>query len=231
MPLKVLIVGAGICGPAFAMLLQKSNPEHNITILERHPHIRSSGQQIDLKTQAPHILKKMGLLDEIKSRCVNETGLEMVDSAGRQVALFGAAASGERRPGLTSEHEIMRGDMVEVLYNASIKQDAELRQASGTNNGLTYVFGKTITALNHNKEDVDVTFSDGQEERYDLVVGADGQGSRTRRLAFGQQLSNEAFKSLGIHAAYFSIPRVEGRGHFGKGPSGSGEENDYDQNK
>lgn len=126
-PLNVLIVGAGICGPAFAMLLQRSNPKHSITVVERSPSLRSSGQQVDLKTQAPHILRKMGLMEEIKSRCVNETGIEMVDATGKQTALIGATASGQRRPGLTSEHEIMRGDMVQVLYDASIKQNEELR--------------------------------------------------------------------------------------------------------
>lgn len=146
MPLNVLIVGAGICGPALAMLLQKSNPKHSITIVERSLSLRSTGQQIDLKTQAPHILRKMGLLDGIKSRCVNETGLEIVDAMGKQTAIFGAAASGQRRPGLTSEHEIMRGDMVQVLYDASIKQDAELAGESGNDPSASWcvpVFART----------------------------------------------------------------------------------------
>ena len=217
MPLNVLIVGAGICGPALAMLLQKSNPKHNITIVERSPSLRSTGQQVDLKTQAPHILRKMGLLDEIKSRCVNETGFEMVDSKGKQMALFGANASGQRRPGLTSEHEIMRGDLVRVLYDASIKQDAELRHESENGKGVTYIFGETITALDETTEGVDVTFFGGQKKRYDLVVAADGQGSRTRRLAFGQEVSDAAFKPLGVHAAYYSIPRIEGEGSLARG--------------
>lgn len=164
MPLNVLIVGAGICGPALAMLLQKSNPKHNITIVERSPSLRSTGQQVDLKTQAPHILRKMGLLDEIKSCCVNETGLEVVDAKGKQIALFGATASGQRRPGLTSEHEIMRGDLVRVLYDASIKQDAELRRDVGNGQGVTYIFDETITALDETTEGVDVTFFGGQKK-------------------------------------------------------------------
>ncbi|KAL4894752.1 FAD/NAD(P)-binding domain-containing protein [Aspergillus ambiguus] len=220
MPFNVLIVGAGICGPAFAMLLQKSNPQHNITIVERFPTLRSTGQQIDLKTQAPHILRKMGLMDEIKRRCVNETGVEVVDSSDRRIAQFGAAASGQRGPGLTSEYEIMRGDMVQVLYDASIKQNENLRD--GIRQGIRYIFGQTITALNQSAQGVDVTFSDGQTQQYDLVVGADGQYSRTRKLAFGQKVHDAAFKSLGIHAAYFSIPRIDGestwaRGHLAPG--------------
>lgn len=215
MPLNLLIVGAGVCGPTIAMLLQRSNPQHNITIVEHSPTLRSTGQQIDLKTQAPYILRKMGLLDEIRSRCVNETGLEMVDSAGRQMAYFGASASGERRPGLTSEYEIMRGDMVQALYDASIKQNTELKV--GPEQGVTYLFSRTITALGQSTQGVDVTFSDGRKQRYDLVIGADGQNSRTRQLAFGQEVSDAAFKSLGIHGAYFSIPRIDGEGTLARG--------------
>lgn len=237
-PLNVLIVGAGICGPALAILLQKSNPKNSITIIERSPSLRSTGQQIDLKTQAPHILRKMGLLDEIKSRCVNETGLEIVDAKGKQTAYFGAAASGERRPGLTSEHEIMRGNMVQVLYDASVKQDAELggksgnkskhfmvsaltgdraNYDSGNGQGVTYIFNQTIKSLSQRTEGVTVTFADGSDKDYDLVVAADGQGSRTRQLAFGKEVSDASFKSLGIHSAYFSVSRIKGEGSLAKG--------------
>jgi 2-polyprenyl-6-methoxyphenol hydroxylase-like FAD-dependent oxidoreductase len=215
MPLNVLIVGAGVCGPAIAMLLQRSNPQHNITIVERSSTLRSTGQQIDLKNQAPYILRKMGLLDEIKALCVNETGLEVVDSAGKQIAYFGAAASGERRIGLTSEHEIMRGDIVQALYDASIKQNTELKVGPGQE--INYIFGKTITSLDQSAQGVDVTFSDGREHLYDLIIGADGQYSRTRRLAFGQEISDASFKSLGVHAAYFSIPRIDGEGTLARG--------------
>lgn len=210
MPLNILIVGAGVGGPAFATLVQNSNPSHKITVIERFPELRASGQQIDIKGEGVKILKKMGLMDTIKSRCVDEAGLEVVNSDGKQIALFGISPSDERRPTLTSEYEIMRGDVVKVLYEASLKKDEKLKKRQGKEGELTYEFGKTITELSQSDDSVDVTFSDGQKKRYDIVVAADGQGSRTRRLAFGQDVSDEAFKSLGVHAAYYSIPRIEG---------------------
>lgn len=81
---------------------------------------------------------------------------------------------------------------------------------------MTYIFDQTITALDQNAEGVDVAFSDGHNKSFDLVVAADGQGSRTRQLAFGQKVSDAAFKSLGIHSAYFSIPRIKGEGSLAK---------------
>lgn len=212
MPLNVLIVGAGVCGPALAMLLQGSDPSHKITVVERSPSLRTTGQQIDLKNQGVDVLRKMALLDTVKAHCVNETGLEILDSDGKPLALFGISPSGQRRITLTSEYEIMRGDLVNVLYKAGLEQYEKLKHTLRKGGGLAYEFDKTITELNQNDDGVDVTFSDGQQKHYDLVVAADGQGSKTRRLAFGQEVSDAAWNPLGVQAAYFSIPRIEGEG-------------------
>ncbi|KAI1213541.1 FAD/NAD(P)-binding domain-containing protein [Annulohypoxylon truncatum] len=222
MPLNVLIVGAGVAGPALAILLQKSDPNNKITVVERSPSLRVAGQQIDLKAQGVEILRKMGLLDTMKSHCVNETGVEILDSNGKQQAFFGINPSGQRRLTLTAEYEIMRGDAVKVLYEASLKQNAGLKEERGKEGELTYEFDKTITDLTQHGDGVDVTFSDGQKKRFDLVVAADGQGSRTRRLAFGQEVSDAAFKPLGVHAAYYSIPRSEGEGELARAYSAPG---------
>ena len=228
MPLRVLIVGAGICGPVLANLLQRSNAPYDITVVEQASSLRLSGQQLDLKAQGYPIVKKMGLLEAVRAHCVGETGAQMVDAGGAVIARFGVNdAEADESRFLTHEYEIMRGDLVKVFYEASIEQRAKL-DAAGRPGALAYEFGKTITALwqeEDGRDGVDVTFSDGQKQRYDLVVGADGQGSRTRRLLFGQQASEEAFRSLDVHAAFYSIPRGEGEGSDAKlylGPGGRG---------
>ncbi|KAI0420951.1 hypothetical protein F5X98DRAFT_331048 [Xylaria grammica] len=63
MPLKVLIIGAGVCGPAFATLLRRADPSlsaYEITIIERAPKLRETGLQIDLRSQGIPIVRKMG---------------------------------------------------------------------------------------------------------------------------------------------------------------------------
>ncbi len=149
-------------------------------------------------------------METIKSHCVEETGVETLDAQGKPMALFGVNPAGQQRPALTSEHEIMRGDLVRVLYEASLEQRRALKEQQDEVGDVVYEFGKTIPELVESDEGVDVTFTDESRERYDLVVGADGQWSRTRRLAFGQEASDAAFHSLGIHGAYFSVPRIEG---------------------
>src|ERR1700733_5018256 len=124
MPFNILVVGAGICGPAFAALLQGSDHRHNITVVERSPSLRVAGQQIDLKAQGIPIMRKMSLLDIVKSHGVVEAGMELVDSNGKSLAYFGANDSekGDLAMALTSDYEIMRGDLVKILYEAGLNQ-------------------------------------------------------------------------------------------------------------
>ncbi|KAI1094470.1 FAD/NAD(P)-binding domain-containing protein [Rostrohypoxylon terebratum] len=221
MPLNVLIVGAGVAGPALAFFMQKADPNHKITVVERSSSLRVAGQQLDLKNQGVDILRKAGLLETLKSHCVNETGLEVLDSDGKQLAVFGINPTGQTRLTLTAEYEIMRGDIVKDLYEATLKQNEELK---GKRDGghLTYEFNKTITDLVQSDDGVEVTFSDGQKKKFDLIVAADGQGSRTRRLAFGKEVNDAAFRPLGVHAAYYSIPRSEGEGGLARAYSAPG---------
>jgi 2-polyprenyl-6-methoxyphenol hydroxylase-like FAD-dependent oxidoreductase len=219
MPLNILIVGAGICGPALAYILQKSNAKHHVTVVERFPSLRLGGQQIDLKSEGVSVAKAMGLLDTIKSVCVRETGLEIVDTNGKRLMSFGIDDADGQGLALTAEYEMMRGDLVKVFYEASLQGQAREGSVAKAGN-LEYEFGKTVTEIFSGEEGVDVTFSDGQKRRFDLVVGADGQSSRIRRLAFGQATSTAAFKPIGVHAAFYSIPRAQdedslARGYFG----------------
>ncbi|TDZ15146.1 Uncharacterized protein Cob_v011951 [Colletotrichum orbiculare MAFF 240422] len=209
MPLKVLISGAGVAGPALSLFLLKSNPAHKITIIERSPSLRRGGQQIDLRGQGIPVMRKLGLLDEIKARAVAEDGLAFRDAeTGKQWAVFGKNDSGTGRQAFTSEYEIMRGDLVDILYRASLE---EAQKAKGQG-GLKYQFGTHAREIRQLGDGADVTFSDGRTEKFDLVVGADGQSSRTRRLTFGQESSDRAFKSLGVNFAFFGIPREKGDG-------------------
>ncbi|KAJ4367475.1 hypothetical protein N0V83_007058 [Neocucurbitaria cava] len=209
MPLNILIIGAGVCGPALTLLLQKSNPKHNITVIERWPSLRTGGQQLDLKAQGIPIMRKMGLLDTLKQNLVAETGMELVDTNGKSLMSFGVKPAGAGEAGftLTNEYEYMRGDMVKMFYDATLAERSRVEEQGEKEGGLKYEFDTTVTALDQSDDDgTTVTFSNGQKKRYDLVVAADGQNSRTRRLAFGEDVSSAAFKPIGVHAAYVRNP-------------------------
>ncbi|KAI1478030.1 FAD/NAD(P)-binding domain-containing protein [Daldinia eschscholtzii] len=231
MPLNVLIIGAGICGPALATLLRRSDPENKITIIERYPGVRHNGLQIDLRAWGVPIIKRLGLIDAVKEKCVHENGITFVNSKGKEYGMFGTAGSGTGQQSFTSDFEILRGDLSEILYDASLNnldtkaggKNAQ-KDATKTEDGpVKYLFGTTVKRLDQDEKGVDVTFSDGRTKRYDVVVGADGQWSRTRRMMFGEEAGLAMFKRLRVYVAYFTIPKDPADGdlaryyHAGKG--------------
>ncbi|KAI1803270.1 FAD/NAD(P)-binding domain-containing protein [Daldinia bambusicola] len=232
MPVNVLIIGAGICGPALATLLRRSDPENRITVVERYPAIRHNGLQIDLRAWGVPIMRRLGLLDAVKEKVVHESGITFVNSNGREFGLFGATGSGTGKQSFTSDFEILRGDLSEILYQASLTDidiktgDKKAQDPPDNENGpVKYIFGTMVTRLEQDDKGVDATFSDGQTRRYDLVVGADGQWSRTRRTIFGEEEGIGMFKRMGVYVAYFTIPKLPEDGdvarfyHAGRGRS------------
>ena len=56
-----------------------------------------------------------------------------------------------------------------------------------------------------------VGFEKGKEREFDLVIGADGLGSKVRRLVFPNE---KPLKSLGQYTSFFTIPYKESDGTF-----------------
>ncbi|KAI1267983.1 FAD/NAD(P)-binding domain-containing protein [Xylariaceae sp. FL1019] len=216
MPLKILIIGAGVCGPALATLLTRADPHHSITIIERSPTLRKSGLQIDLRAHGVPIVQKMGLMDALRKRVVQEGGLAVMNENGGEVGTFGKFEGGTGQQSMVSEFELMRSDIVDVFYRASLGLSTD-RPADGTEEELPtsagnvrYEFGVTVESFaQHDAHSVVVKFSDGRMEKYDMLIGADGQGSRTRRALLGKEKSDACFKSLDMFIAYFTVPRNE----------------------
>ncbi|CAM0141724.1 hypothetical protein VKS41_006072 [Umbelopsis sp. WA50703] len=199
-PLKVLICGGGCAGPALAYWLARSG--HHITIVERFPALRASGAQIDLRAQGIEVVRRMGLLDAIRTKSVDQAGISVVDARNRIRATIMANRSGKGAQTFTSEYEIMRGDLVRVLYDAS-KDNVE------------YIFGQTVEQFKQYDDRVVVHFSDGRTDTFDLLVGADGQGSRIRKAILPDD-SPEPYSRLGIYMAYWFMPRTEMDSNMGK---------------
>lgn len=198
-PLKVLIVGGGITGPALGFWLSRLNCD--ITIIERTPDLRASGQQIDIRGQGVTVMRRMGIETAVREKVVDEQGMKFVDQQGRVKAIFEANKTGKGKQSFTSEFEIMRGDLVRILYGL-------------TRQRCKYVFGTTVEDFEQRGNGVHVKFSDGKEEDFDLLVGADGQGSRTRRKLLGPD-AKDPFKFLDLYISYFSVPKTEKDENYG----------------
>jgi 2-polyprenyl-6-methoxyphenol hydroxylase-like FAD-dependent oxidoreductase len=196
-PLKVLIIGGGVAGPALAYWLSRSGAD--ITLIERSSSIRASGQQVDLRGQGVAMMKKMGIEAAVRAAVVHETGMQFIDRQGRTMAFFPAIQSGTGKQGFTSEFEIMRGDLVRILFALTEAQP-----------NVEHRFNTTIASFTQDDESdphgkVHVSFQDGRKEDFDLVVGADGTGSKTRKMMLGPDTPDPRHP-LGGYIGFFSIP-------------------------
>ncbi|MFI9271166.1 FAD-dependent oxidoreductase [Kitasatospora sp. NPDC052896] len=196
--LRVLICGGGIAGQALAHWLARGG--HRVTVVERFPALRATGAQVDLRGQGIAAVERMGLLDAVRSRLVDEPGVAFVNARGRVRGTIMANTSGRGRQTLTSEYEIMRGDLVQILHDA-------------TKDGVDHVFGISVERFEQDEKRVVAHFSDGSCDEFDLLVGADGQGSRIRRAILPPG-SADPYRPLGIHLAYWFIPRIASDGNI-----------------
>ncbi|GHA28994.1 oxidoreductase [Streptomyces anthocyanicus] len=185
------MAGGGIAGHALAYWLARGG--HRVTVRERYPDLRATGAQIDLRGQGIEAVRRMGLLDTVRGRLVDEAGVAFLDARGRPRATFMANTSGRGRQSLTSEYEIMRGDLVRILHEA-------------TGNDVEYVYGTSVDGFDQDEHEVVAHCSDGSSETYDLLVAADGQGSRLRRAILPD--GTDPYWRVGIHMAYWFVPRI-----------------------
>jgi 2-polyprenyl-6-methoxyphenol hydroxylase-like FAD-dependent oxidoreductase len=187
--LEILISGAGVAGPVLAHFLAQAGAK--VTIVERAPSLRTGGQNVDIRGLGLKILNKMGTAEAVRNKTTQEEGVAFVDASNHHMAAFPVDKSGKNLS-MTAEIEIMRGDLAMIMYEA-------------TKNDVEYQFDDHIERIDEMGNKTKVHFQSGLEREFDLVIAADGLGSSTRKLVFGDL----PISSLGQYVSWFSIPREE----------------------
>lgn len=192
--LNVLVSGGGIAGNAVALQLLRAGIQ--VTVVERSPAPRPGGQAVDLRGPSREAAERMGLMPTIARYQLEELGISYVDPNGRTYANLTMEDFDGKGP--VAEIEITRGDLNQVLLDALAETDDR----------LTYRYGEWVEALDQDETSVEAVFASGHRERFDLVIGADGVHSATRRLAFGPESDFSTF--LGGYASFFTMPTPAG---------------------
>jgi 2-polyprenyl-6-methoxyphenol hydroxylase-like FAD-dependent oxidoreductase len=161
---------------------------HDVTIVERATHLRINGSPIDIRGDAIEVADKMGVLDEIRARRVDMSErVQFIDGRGELLAELPDSEFND----CPDDTEIPREDLAHVLRGA-LDPTTSLR------------FGESIADLSDDGDGVDVRFASGERQRYDIVVGADGMHSATRRLIFGPE--DQFLHHLGLYVALADLP-------------------------
>ena len=191
-PVRVLISGASVAGPAAAYWLCRRG--FAVTVVERMPlaRVRTSGHAVDLFGPAMDVAEWTGVLPAVMAA---RTQTEVVsfqrdDGRGVDVDMRRLVA------GISGRHtEVMRGALAATLHEA-------------TRDDVEYRFEDSIRTIEQEPDGVAVTFERGPAARFDLVVGADGLHSIVRRLGFGPEHGFRRF--LGGYLAIFVLPNYLG---------------------
>lgn len=172
--LNILVVGGGIGGLTAAIALRRDG--HQVTVIERDPSWSVYGVGIIQQSNVIRAMDELGLLDDYLAAGVGFDAVEIFLPNGAKVA---RVPSPQLVPGKPANVGIGRPALHKVLGDRTKASGAQVR------------LGVTIDHLVDDGEGVDVRFSDGGEGRYDLVVGADGVYSQTRKTIFPDSANPE----------------------------------------
>ncbi|MGV9629381.1 FAD-dependent monooxygenase [Streptomyces sp. NPDC003487] len=191
--LSVLISGASVAGPALALGLARYGAR--VTVVEKAPALRDGGFAVDFRGHVHRrVLTAMGIWDDVHAHQTHMGRQCVVDADGTpRVDLPAEMMSGDV--------EISRGDLARIMYER-------------TKDRVEYVFGDSIAALTDTPDGVEVSFERGAPRRFDLVFGADGLHSNTRRLVFGDE--SRYLRFFDHYVAGFPMPNHLGLDRTGR---------------
>jgi 2-polyprenyl-6-methoxyphenol hydroxylase-like FAD-dependent oxidoreductase len=175
---RAVVIGAGIAGLSTALRLHQAG--WDVLVAERTPSRRSGGYAVAFAGVGYDAAERMGILPELAKRHITPDRMDYVRPDGR--TRF--SVPGRTVRALVGERSlnVLRGDIEDVLYRAVTAQ------ASGQGADAVEIrFGTSVAGVEQDPDGVDVTLSDGTVERADLLVGADGLHSATRRLVLGPE--------------------------------------------
>ena len=165
---NVLVVGAGLAGTATAIGLAAAGIA--VDLIDVKPEAGAGGSGITMQGNGLRELRRLGVWNEVQAAgyAFNSAGLRAPDPAGTLLAEIPDARTGG--PDLPATVGLPRAALARILTDRAEAAGAKLR------------LGTSVTSLNGGERAVDVVFSDGSAGRYDLVIGADGVRSATRRM-------------------------------------------------
>ncbi|MFH9569398.1 FAD-dependent oxidoreductase [Streptomyces sp. NPDC017454] len=162
---EVLVIGGGAAGSAVTILLRRAGLTVDL-VEARDDWNATAGSGITLQGNALRVLRELGVWDQ-------------VEASG-----FGFGSVGITAPDGTVLHaqDDLRtgGDDLPATVGMQRPRLQRILIDAVRASGATVRLGTTAEILDQDTDGVSVRLSDGAEHRYDLVVAADGLGSRTR---------------------------------------------------
>jgi 2-polyprenyl-6-methoxyphenol hydroxylase-like FAD-dependent oxidoreductase len=192
---KILISGAGVGGLTVAYFLKQKG--FDPVIIEKASSLRDGGYMIDFFSSGISVSEKMGIIDQLKEKDHHSDIIIQKNEKGKKQYILNI--SGFREAVKGKLFNFLRTDLVEVLYE-KLKGRVEIR------------FSTSIQTIVQNAEKVTVTFGDGKQETFDLLIGADGVRSNVRAKVYAPEKIEELYLGYYVCALEHNVPT-----HLNKG--------------
>jgi 2-polyprenyl-6-methoxyphenol hydroxylase-like FAD-dependent oxidoreductase len=187
---RALVVGGGIGGTSLALELQRHGIDADL--IEREDVWGARGTGITLMAPALRAMRTLGILEECMPEGYGVTEMKIFTAAGD--FLEAVPLQGLLGPGAPSIGGMMRPTLHRVLSQTALRAGASVRT------------GLSVASLDQRDGAVEVGFTDGTRDSYELVVGADGWRSTVRRLLLGPEAPEPRFLGAAVWRALVHRP-------------------------
>ncbi|MBB4953637.1 2-polyprenyl-6-methoxyphenol hydroxylase-like FAD-dependent oxidoreductase [Agrobacterium vitis] len=165
---KALVIGGGFSGMTAALQLSRQGVD--VDLVELDAGWRSYGAGITVNGSTLRVLNQLGLMARFMEEGFASDGVEI--RGPDDAVLVHLPTPRVAGPDIPGGGGIMRPALAKVLSEAVLSSGVNVR------------LGATFTDITDAEGGVTVVFSDGTTGIYDLVIGADGLYSATRRSIF-----------------------------------------------
>lgn len=167
---RIAIIGAGIGGLTLAIDLQRKGMD--VRIYEQTAVLKEVGAAVALSANATRFYEgRLGLAGELGEKWAEVDGLVFRDGrTGGEIARLSSREDYRRRHGAPYAG-IHRADLQAILFGALDPDSLHL--------------SKRVVDIDDSGSATRLSFADGDVAEADLVIGADGARSLTRRLLLG----------------------------------------------
>jgi 2-polyprenyl-6-methoxyphenol hydroxylase-like FAD-dependent oxidoreductase len=160
---RVLVVGGGVGGLTAAATFARRGVE--VVLIERRPAFDIPGVGLGQPANALRVYDALGLLDEILATGFSYNHMWLRDPNRTLIVEHKFLMGDDRVPAFCA---LSRLELHKILLGAVERAGVEVR------------LGVTVSTIHEDKDRVEVEFSDGQHDTFDLLAGFDGIRSTTR---------------------------------------------------
>lgn len=163
----VIIAGGGIGGLTLALFLKKAGI--SCDIFEAYTYKASAGGGFNIAPNGMNVLDSLGLAHQVIAAGAVASEFHMRNGQGKMIARM---ANGSVKKYGQPAVSLSRAALYDILLQELDEQ------------GLTVQYGRRLTNIRQDPWGVTAVFADGTEAFGDILIGADGVHSVTRRILF-----------------------------------------------